>query len=79
MDTSRGTFRTMKLMQTLFKIIALSVLLAGQAFAASDFLPPEKAFRIEAAWLENSNQIEVELSPVTVSYTHLTLPTKRIV
>ncbi len=54
----------MKLMQTLFKIIALSVLLAGQAFAAPDFLPPEKAFRIEAAWLENSNQIEVELSPV---------------
>ena len=58
----------MKLMQTLFKIIALSVLLAGQAFAAPDFLPPEKAFRIEAAWLENSNQIEVELSPVKGYY-----------
>jgi thiol:disulfide interchange protein DsbD len=58
----------MKLTQKLFKIVALLVLLAGQVFAASDFLPPEKAFRVEAAWLENSSQIEIELSPVKGYY-----------
>ena len=58
----------MKLMQKLTKIIALLVLLAGQVFATPDFLPPEKAFRVEAAWLESSNQIEVKLLPVRGYY-----------
>ena len=55
-------------MQKFFKIIALLVLLAGQVFATPDFLPPEKAFHVEAAWLDNSNQIEVELAPVKGYY-----------
>ena len=58
----------MTLKQKVLKTIALLVLLVGQAFAASDFLPPEKAFRVEAAWLDNSNQIEIELSPVKGYY-----------
>ena len=49
-------------------LIALLVLLSTQVFAAQDFLPPEKAFRVEAAWLENSNQIEVEIIPAKGYY-----------
>jgi thiol:disulfide interchange protein DsbD len=38
------------------------------AFAAQDFLPPEKAFRVEATWLENSTQIEIEFIPAKGYY-----------
>jgi thiol:disulfide interchange protein DsbD len=58
----------MKLMHKLFKIIAPFLLLAGQAFAATDFLQPEKAFRVEATWLENSSQIEIQISPARGYY-----------
>ena len=50
------------------KIVALFLLLSVQVFATQDFLPPEKAFRVEAAWLENSNQIEVEFIPAKGYY-----------
>ncbi|WP_236635620.1 protein-disulfide reductase DsbD [Polynucleobacter hirudinilacicola] len=49
-------------------LIALLVLLSTQVFAAQDFLPPEKAFRVEATWLDNSNQIEVEFTPAKGYY-----------
>jgi thiol:disulfide interchange protein DsbD len=49
-------------------LIALLVLLSTQVFAAQDFLPPEKAFRVEATWLENSNQIEIEFIPAKGYY-----------
>lgn len=49
-------------------LIALLVLLSTQVFAAQDFLPPEKAFRVEATWLDNSNQIEVEFIPAKGYY-----------
>ncbi|WP_255534094.1 protein-disulfide reductase DsbD [Polynucleobacter sp. MWH-Berg-3C6] len=49
-------------------LIALLVLLAAQVFAAQDFLSPEKAFRVEATWLENSNQIEIEFIPAKGYY-----------
>ena len=49
-------------------LIALLVLLSTQVFAAQDFLPPEKAFRVEATWLENSNQIEIEFMPAKGYY-----------
>jgi thiol:disulfide interchange protein DsbD len=52
----------------LVKIFALLILLSGQVFAAPDFLPPEKAFRVEASWLENANQIEIELIPANGYY-----------
>ena len=44
-------------------VIALFLLFATQVFAAPDFLPPEKAFKAEATWLEKSNQIEIEFLP----------------
>ena len=56
-------------MQSLLKMfIALLVLLSTQVFAAPDFLPPEKAFRVEATWLENSNQVEIEFMPAKGCY-----------
>ena len=50
------------------KIFGLLLLLSAQVFAAQDFLPPEKAFRVEATWLEKSNQIELEFLPAKGYY-----------
>ena len=50
------------------KIFALFLLLSAQVFAAQDFLSPEKAFRVEATWLDNSNQIEIEFLPAKGYY-----------
>ena len=50
------------------KIFALFLFLSAQVFAAPDFLPPEKAFRVEATWLENSNQVELEFLPTKGYY-----------
>jgi thiol:disulfide interchange protein DsbD len=52
----------------LVKLFTLLLLLATQIVAAQDFLPPEKAFRVEATWLESSNQIEVEFLPAKGYY-----------
>lgn len=35
----------------------------GYAFAAPEFLPPEKAFKVTATWLPNTNDIELEIFP----------------
>jgi len=53
----------MRMQSFLKTAIALLLLFTAQVFAATDFLPPEKAFRAEATWLENSNQIEIEFLP----------------
>ena len=58
----------MKLHSFLVKFFALLLLISSQVFAAQDFLPPEKAFRVEATWLENSNQIELEFLPAKGYY-----------
>jgi thiol:disulfide interchange protein DsbD len=58
----------MRMPSFLKMLIALLVLLSTQVFAAQDFLPPEKAFRVEATWLENSNQIEIEFIPAKGYY-----------
>ncbi len=50
------------------KIFTLFLFLSAQVFAAQDFLAPEKAFRVEATWLENSNQIEMEFMPAKGYY-----------
>ncbi|WP_114661501.1 protein-disulfide reductase DsbD [Polynucleobacter necessarius] len=49
-------------------LIALVVLFSAQFVAATDFLPPEKAFRAGATWLENSNQVELEFMPAKGYY-----------
>ena len=58
----------MRMQLILKSLIALLVLLSAQLFAATDFLPPEKAFRAEATWLENSNQVELEFIPAKGYY-----------
>jgi thiol:disulfide interchange protein DsbD len=52
----------------LTKIFGLLLLVSTQVFAAPDFLPPEKAFRVEATWPANSNQVEIEFVPVKGYY-----------
>jgi thiol:disulfide interchange protein DsbD len=58
----------MKLHSFSVKIFAFLLLISTQVFATENFLPPEKAFRVEAAWLENSNQIEIEFMPAKGYY-----------
>jgi len=58
----------MKMYLFISKIFALLLLLSTPVFAAQDFLSPEKAFRVEATWLENSKQIEVEFLPAKGYY-----------
>jgi thioredoxin:protein disulfide reductase len=58
----------MKMYLFVSKIFVLLLILSAQVFAAQDFLPPEKAFPVEATWLENSNQIELEFLPAKGYY-----------
>ena len=53
----------MRMQSFLKQLFALMLLLSLQVFAAPEFLTPEKAFKVEASWLENSNQIEIEFLP----------------
>lgn len=63
-----GKFIVMKLHSLLIRALALLLLVSTQLFAAPDFLPPEKAFRVQATWLDNSNQIEIEFLPAKGYY-----------
>ncbi|ANI98703.1 protein-disulfide reductase [Polynucleobacter wuianus] len=58
----------MKIQSFLKAVITALVLFSAQVFASTDFLPPEKAFRVEATWLENSNQVELEFLPAKGYY-----------
>jgi len=58
----------MKMYLFVSKIFALLLLLSTPVFASQDFLSPEKAFRVESTWLENSKQIEVEFLPAKGYY-----------
>ena len=58
----------MRMQSFLKKILLLLALVSVPVFAAPEFLPPEKAFRVEATWLENSNEIEIEFLPAKGYY-----------
>ncbi len=58
----------MRISTALIKVCAFLLLVSTQVFAAQDFLPPDKAFRVEATWLENNNQVELEFLPVKGYY-----------
>lgn len=58
----------MRMQSFLKKILLLLALVSAPVFAAPDFLPPEKAFKVEANWLEKSNQIEIEFLPAKGYY-----------
>jgi thiol:disulfide interchange protein DsbD len=50
------------------KIFVILALISVQVLPAQVFLPPEKAFKVEANWLEKSNQIEIEFLPIKGYY-----------
>lgn len=58
----------MKLHSFLAKFAIFFLVMSARVFAAPDFLPPEKAFKAEATWLENSNDIEIEIIPAKGYY-----------
>ena len=58
----------MRMQSFLRKILLLLALVSVPVFAAPDFLPPEKAFKVEATWPEKSNQIEIEFLPAKGYY-----------
>jgi hypothetical protein len=49
--SSEGKFLGMKLHSFIARVLTLFILVSTRLFAAPDFLPPEKAFRVEATWL----------------------------
>ena len=57
-----------KYLKSLLGSIFILGLFLNQAQAAPDFLPPEKAFLVEASWPANSSQIELQFAPVKGYY-----------
>jgi thiol:disulfide interchange protein DsbD len=49
-------------------VLAALLFFVGNAFAAPEFLPPEKAFQAEATWVVNTNDIELEIFPAKGYY-----------
>ena len=58
----------MRMQSFLKKILLILALVSVLVLAAPDFLPPEKAFKVEATWPEKSNQIELEFLPAKGYY-----------
>jgi len=58
----------MRMQSFLKKILLILALVSVPVLAAPDFLPPEKAFKLEASWPEKSNQIELEFLPAKGYY-----------
>lgn len=58
----------MRMQSFLKKILPILALVSVPVLAAPDFLPPEKAFKVEATWPEKSNQIELEFLPAKGYY-----------
>lgn len=58
----------MQLNKTLYTALLTFGLFFSSAFAAPDFLPPEKAFPVQATWLENGRQVEIDYKPVKGYY-----------
>ncbi|MBU3593030.1 protein-disulfide reductase DsbD [Polynucleobacter sp. 71A-WALBACH] len=58
----------MRLINKFIPVVATLFIILGNAFAAPEFLPPEKAFRAEATWVSHSNEVEVELFPAKGYY-----------
>ena len=52
----------------LLKVFGLLLAFSAQVFASPEFLSPDKAFRVEATWLANSNQLEIKFIPAKGYY-----------
>ncbi|QWD85390.1 protein-disulfide reductase DsbD [Polynucleobacter asymbioticus] len=58
----------MRLINKFIPVLAVFLFFIGNAFAAPEFLPPEKAFQAEATWAVNTNDIELEIFPAKGYY-----------
>ena len=58
----------MRLINKFIPVLAAFLFFIGNAFAAPEFLPPEKAFQAEATWVVNTNDIELEIFPAKGYY-----------
>lgn len=58
----------MRFLSKFIPLVAALLAVIGNAFAAPEFLPPEQAFRAEATWAVNTNDIELEIFPVKGYY-----------
>lgn len=58
----------MRLINKFIPVLAAFLFFIGNAFAAPEFLPPEKAFQAEATWAVNTNDIELEIFPAKGYY-----------
>ena len=52
----------------LVQLLLLSSIALSGLVSAKEFLPPEKAFIVEATWLANTNEIAIEYRPVSGYY-----------
>ncbi|QWE00552.1 protein-disulfide reductase DsbD [Polynucleobacter sp. JS-Mosq-20-D10] len=58
----------MRFLGKFIPLIASLFVVISNAFAAPEFLPPEKAFQAEASWVTNTNDVEVEIFPAKAYY-----------
>jgi thiol:disulfide interchange protein DsbD len=58
----------MKLIHKFIPVLSALLFILGNALAAPEFLPPEKAFQAEATWVTNTNVIEIEIFPAKAYY-----------
>ena len=58
----------MRLINKFIPAVVAFLILVGNALAAPEFLPPEKAFQAEATWAVNTNDIELEIFPAKGYY-----------
>ena len=58
----------MRLLRKFLPVLVALLFILDSAFAAPEFLPPEKAFQAEATWVVNTNDIELEIFPAKGYY-----------
>lgn len=58
----------MRLLSKFIPLAAALLVVISNVFAAPVFLPPEQAFRAEATWAVNTNDIELEIFPAKAYY-----------
>ena len=58
----------MRFLSKFIPLVAALLVVISNVFAAPEFLPPEQAFRAEATWATNTNDVEIEIFPATGYY-----------
>jgi len=58
----------MRFLSKFIPLVTVLLIVISNAFAAPEFLPPEKAFQAEATWVTNTNDVELEIFPAKGYY-----------